>query len=193
MQRIFTIVAGVCAVLIPFSAYAQQGVQGGEVQLTEPSVPQDTAVTVSGRDWYGELRLAAKKCHDGFDIRVDLSSGVGARTLGDPAESGMKLSVPLYSRREQQKQKQNRGVWLEHGAAILSELRAGQGKIRVKREQAAVLKSVLLQGGLSGIEAHFRIREEIVALEAQIEGAEMKLSGLIESCVSGKKGYVAGR
>ena len=176
-----TIMVGICAVFIPFSAYSQQETQAAGVQITEPSVPQETGVTVSGRDWYGELRLAAKKCHDGFDIRVDLSGDVGARTIGDQVQ----LTVPLYSRRELQKRKQAKGLFLEHGATILSELRTAQGKIRVKREKAAVLKSVLLQGGLSGIEAHFRTKEEIVSLEAVIEAAEMKLSGLVQSCMGG--------
>ena len=180
MQHIFTIVAGVCAVLIPFSAYGQLGVQGGEVQLTEPSVPQETAVTVSERDWWGELHAAACSCFDSGDFRVDLN-GMAAGTLGDQVQ----LTVPLYSRREREKRKQERGLFLEHGAGIIGELRAAQGKIRVKREQATVLKSVMLQGGLSGIEAHFKIKEEIVSLEAVIEAAEMKLEGLVQSCMGG--------
>ena len=183
-----TIVVGVCAVFIPFSAYGQQETQATDVQLTEPSVPDETDEAVSERDWWGQLHAAAHSCFDGGDFRVDLS-GVAARTLGDQVQ----LTVPLYSRLDQQKRAQERGLFLEHGAGILAAMHEAKGKLAVKTEQAEVLRTVMLSSGLEGISAFFRIKEEIVVLEAQVEGAEMKLSGLIESCVSGKKGYVAGR
>ncbi len=182
MKHLCTIMVGVCAVLIPFLAYAQQKTQAADVQLTEPSVPQETDVSVSGRDWYGELRLAAKKCHDGFDIRVDLSGGVAGQTLGNQVQ----LTVPVYSRRERQKRKQERGLFLEHGAGILAAMHEAKGKLAVKTEQAEVLRTVMLSSGLEGISAFFRIKGEVVALEAQVEGAEMKLSGFVKSCLSGR-------
>ncbi len=162
--------------------------QEGGVQITEPPVPPETDVTVE-RDYWAELHAAAHSCFDGADFRVDLSGGMAARTLGDQAQTGpfgeVKLTVPLYSRGDRQKRKQNRGVFLEHAAGIIGELRAAQAKIRVKREKATVLKSVMLQGGLSGIEAHFRTKEEIVSLDAVIGAAEMKLEGFIKSCLGG--------
>ena len=181
MKYVFTIMLGVCTVLIPFSAYGQQETKAAEVQITEPSVPDETYVTADERDWKAELHTAAHRCFDGGDFRVDLSGGMAARTLGDQVQ----LTVPLYSRRERQKRRLEKAAALEHAAGIIGELRAAQAKIRVKREKAAVLKSVLLQGGLSGIEAHFRTKEDIVSLEAVIEAAEMKLSGLVDSCMGG--------
>ncbi len=180
MKYVFAMGAWVCAVLIPFSAYGQQETKAAEVQITEPSVPQETGVTADERDWWGQLHAAAHSCFDSGDFRIDLN-GMAAGTLGDQVQ----LTMPLYNRRELQKQKQAKGVFLEHGATILSELKAAQGKIRVKREKAAVLRSAMLQGGLSGIEAHFKIKEEIASLQAVIEAAEMKLSGLVDSCMGG--------
>ncbi len=182
MKHLCTTVVGVCAVLIPFSAYAQQETQAADVQLTELSVPQETDVTVSGRDWWGELHAAAHSCFGGGDLRIDLNGGVGVQTPGDQIQ----LTVPLYSRREREKRKQERGLFLEHGAGILAAMHEAKGKLAVKTEQAEVLRTVMLSSGLEGISAFFEIKEEVVALEAQVEGAEMTLSGLVESCVSGR-------
>ena len=182
MKYICMIMIGVCAVFIPFSAYGQQGTQAAEVQITEPSVPDETDVTVSGRGWWGKLHAAAHSCFGGGDLRIDLNGGVGVQTPGDQVQ----LTVPLYSRRELQKQKQARGLFLEHGAGIFAAMNEAKGKLAVKTEQAEVLRTVMLSSGLEGISAFFRIKEEVVALEAQVEGAEMKLSGFIKSCLSGR-------
>ncbi len=181
MKYLFTIMVGVCAVFIPFSAYGQQETKAAEVQITEPSVPDETDVTVSGRGWWQELHAAAHSCFDSGDFRIDLNGGVGVQTPGDQIQ----LTVPLYSRRERQKRRLEKAAALEHAAEIIGELRAAQGKIRVKREKATVLKSVMLQGGFSGIEAHFRTKEEIASLDAMIGAAEMKLEGFIKSCLGG--------
>ncbi len=200
MNLVFVMIVWVCVALMPWRAFAQEEIQdvsvrtpeqtqGEEVQITESTVPDETDVTVPERDWWAELHAAAHSCFDGADFRVELSGGMAARTLGDQAQTGpfgeVKLTVPLYSRGDRQKRKQNRGVFLEHAAGIIGELRAAQAKIRVKREKATVLKSVMLQGGLSGIEAHFRTKEEIASLDAVIGAAEMKLEGFIKSCLGG--------
>ncbi len=56
-----------------------------------------------------------------------------------------------------------------------------------------MLRSTLLQGGLSGIEAYFRTKEEIASLDAVIGAAKMKLEGFIESCLGGKARVARGR
>ena len=104
------------------------------------------------RDWWGDLQKAVKACFRGG------------------------------SAREYERRKREKGRFLEHGAEIMRELREAQGKVSVKREQAAVLKQAMLQEGLAGIEAYFKIREEISSLEANIGAAELKLTGFIESC-----------
>ena len=138
------------------------------------------------RDWWGELRKAAASCFGGRNTTVEFEGGVGSRTLGEVARSGLfsefKLTVPLYSRRERQKQKREMGEFLEHAASILRELREAQARIEVKKEKAQVLQSVMIEEGLDGIESYFQLREEVVVLEEVAAAAKMKLTGFIESC-----------
>ncbi len=141
---------------------------------------------VPERDWWGQLKKAASSCFGGRDIKVEFAGGVGSRTLGEVAKSGpfseFRLSVPLYSRRERQKQKREMGEFLEHAASILRELREAQALIAVKEEKATVLREVMLQEGLGGIESFFQIREEVVVLEEVAAAAKMKLTGHILAC-----------
>jgi len=208
------LVLWICVVVLPGCVWAQahdvpgareqllvSGTRGDPDAKVRDAAPVDRPEPRSGksqgrRDWWSELRAAAVKCHGGwFDFRVDVSGGVASRTLGDVAESGpfaeARLTVPLYSRRERQKRKQEKGVFLEHVAGIIGELRAAWGKVTVKREQAAVLREAMLQEGLAGINAFFAIKEEIVSLDAAIEAAELKLSGFIEACLGKGTGVAA--
>lgn len=136
--------------------------------------------------WWNELRKAAEACHNGRDIKVEVSGGLSARTLGNEARSGpfaeARITVPLYSTREREKGMQDKGKFLEHGAEILREFHEAQAKLRIKGEQAMVLKQAMLQEGLAGIEAFFKIQQEIASLQAITMTAEMKLVGFIESC-----------
>ena len=138
------------------------------------------------KDWWGELREAAAACFGGRDIKVEFAGGVGSRTLGEVAKSGpfseFRLSVPLFSRRERQKQKREMGQFLEHAAEILKQLREAQERIAVKREKAEVLQSVMIEEGLEGIESFFDIKEEVAALETTAKAAKMKLTGYILAC-----------
>ena len=136
--------------------------------------------------WWNELRRAAETCHNGRDIKVEIISGFSARTLGDEAKSGpfaeARITVPLLSTRERAKNMQDKGKFLEHGAEILRELHEAQAKLRIKGEQAIVLKQAMLQEGLAGLEAYFKIQQDIASLQAIVMTAEMKLVGFIESC-----------
>ncbi len=74
------------------------------------------------------------------------------------------------------------GLFLEHVATILGELRAAQATLGVKQEEANVLKQVMSEQGAAGIKAYFKIRKEAVSLRAKIAAGELKLEGFIESC-----------
>jgi hypothetical protein len=145
-------------------------------------------------EWWSRLKRAADSCYDGREIRVDIQGGISGRTLGDIAESGpfveAKVTVPLISRREKQQRAQEKGQFLEHGAEILGELLEKTARIGLKQEQAHVLKQAMIQEGLTGIEAYFKILEEIAVLEAKASTSELKLIGFIESC-GGEKNDVA--
>ena len=138
------------------------------------------------KDWWGELRKAAASCFDSRNIKVEVITGAGSRTLGEVARSGpfgeIRLTIPLFSLRQRQEQKQKQGQFLEHAAEILRELREAEALIQVNKDQAEVLKEAMIQEGLAGIKAYFQIQKEVAALETAAAAAKMKLTGHILAC-----------
>ncbi len=54
--------------------------------------------------------------------------------------------------------------------------------IKLKQEEAIVLKQIMIEEGAAGIKAYFRIKKETVSLQARVASGKRKLEAFIESC-----------
>jgi len=171
------------ALLLPCAVVAGQAEPTG--------MPSTSSGNNGKRDWWEEINRAADSCHGGWDVNIDVSTGYSMRTLGNEARSGpfaeARITVPLFSKRDRQRQAMEKGKFLEHGAGLIQELWEAEARIAVKLEQAEVLRQVMIQEGLEGIQAYFRMREEIAGLEAKVVAAELKLRGFVDACAKGKQ------
>lgn len=140
-------------------------------------------------DYWVRLHVVADECFSGYDAKVVIGGGIEQRTFDSGSKTApfaeIKFSVPLYSAKDIRAQKQAKAKFLEHGADLIRDLEKAQNRLKVKMEEARVMKTAMMQEGLSGIRAYFAIKEEIEETKAEIRAYRHKLEGWFTSC--GKK------
>jgi len=137
-------------------------------------------------DYWVKLHVAADNCFTGYDAKVVIGGGIEQRTFDSGSKTApfaeIKFSVPLYSAKDRRAQRQARAKFLEHGADLIRDLEKAKSRLRVKLEEAKVLKTAMMQEGLSGIKDYFSIKEEIAETRAEIDAYRRKLEGWFSSC-----------
>jgi len=137
-------------------------------------------------DWWQMIQRAGSACFSGRNWKVEIVAGIGSKTLGEVARSGpfseIRISVPLFNSKERQEEKQKLASFLEHSSEILGQLEQAKALVRVKTEEAAVLRGTMLQSGQAGISGWFAIKSELAILETTAKAAEMKLNGFLKAC-----------
>ena len=137
-------------------------------------------------DWWQMIQRAGSACFSGRKFKIEIIAGASVRTLGDRAKTGpfteIRLTVPLWDKERRQQEKQELASFLEHAADVLQQLRQAEDLLRVKSQQAKVLRESLLQDGQNGISSFFDIQSEIAILKTTAEAAEMKLNGFLKAC-----------
>ena len=147
------------------------------------------AVSVSNclaQDYWTRLNQAADECFTGKDVKVTVGGGVEQRTFDNGSKTApyaeLKFSVPLYSSRDRRTQAQERATFLEHGADLVREIDKAESRLKIKTEEAGVLKAAMMQEGLQAIKSYFEIRQQIADTKADIRACRKKLEGWFSSC-----------
>ena len=140
-------------------------------------------------DYWVTLHVVADSCFTGRDTKVVVGGGIEQRTFDNGSTTApfaeIKFEVPLYSAKDRRTQRQAKAKFLEHGADLIRDLKKAESRLKVKREEAEVLKTAMMQEGLSAIRAFFTLKEEIEETKAEITAYKHKLEGWFSSC--GKK------
>lgn len=138
------------------------------------------------QDYWSQLKKVADECFTGRNFTVTVGGGIEQRTFDNGSTTApyaqLKMEVPLYSSKEIRSQKQAKAKFLEHGAELIRDLNKAQERLKIKKEEAEVLKTAMMQEGLQGIRTYFSIREEIENTRAEITSHRQKLEGWFLSC-----------
>lgn len=138
------------------------------------------------QDYWSRLNQAADECFTGRDVRVTVGGGVEQRTFDNGSKTApfaeLKFSVPLYSSRDRRSQARERATFLEHGADLVRDMDKAEARLRIKLEEARVLKAAMMQEGLQAIRSYFDIRQQIEETRADIRACRKKLEGWFSSC-----------
>ena len=175
----FTFVWLLCLMLLTtLNASAQTPALSGAAARNErPGRPEE---------YWNRLRAACRTCFGGLDVKVELGGGIERREFESGPRTGpfteLRLSIPLYSRSERQKQRQAKGHFLEHGAGLIQDMEEARTLAIILAEKVKVLRQAMLEGGLEAIKEFFKIKEELAKARIAAKGAERKLRGWIESC-----------
>ena len=145
-----------------------------------------SASSCLAQDYWVRLNQAADQCFTGRDVKVTVGGGVEQRSFDSGSRTApyaeLRISVPLYASGERRKQARERATFLEHGADLVRELDKAEGRLRIKMEEARVLKAAMMQEGLKAIRSYFEIRQQIADTRADIRACRKKLEGWFSSC-----------
>jgi len=140
------------------------------------------ALAAETEKYWAQMIEAADRCYGGLSRTVEVATAAGIGLAGAAAGQYYTLVVPLYSLRERRGIAEKKRAFLEKGAEVLRELEEATQKERILSEEAKALESALVQEGLQGIEAYYKLLERVAEARAAKATARRKIEAFIRTC-----------
>jgi len=144
---------------------------------------------VTAGDPWDALRKQADELYGGFDISAKVRTGYqansGLNSLNDlETKSGpygkFEIEMPLYSKADRIKNKQDKTEYLKRGAELIKQIDENTHGVEILKSKADVLKAVMKDEGVKGIEAYYNVLQEIATKESLIKEAQLKLEAMLK-------------
>lgn len=137
-------------------------------------------------EYWRQLKRTANHCYDRWLVDVTLGGGLEQReyeTGQQTAPYGVfRLTVPLYSVEKRMSAQEKKSKYLEHGAEVLKKYSQAAQMQLIQQEKADVLKATVVQDGAQGIDAYFKIREDAVKAQSEVDESQRVLEAFIGQC-----------
>ncbi len=141
-------------------------------------------------DW-ARLQQKADEIYGGWDITVKVKTGLQANsglsfqddvaTSTDAGPYGrFEITAPLYSKNDRIKNKLDKTDFLKQGAELIRQINENAESVKILESKANVMKAVMKDEGVKGIEAYYDVLQEISAKEIFIKEAQMKLEAMLK-------------
>lgn len=88
--------------------------------------------------------------------------------------------MPLYSKADRIKNKQDKTEYLKRGAELIKQIDENTHGVEILKSKADVLKAVMKDEGVKGIEAYYNVLQEIATKESLIKEAQLKLEAMLK-------------
>lgn len=143
---------------------------------------------VTAGDPWDALRKQADELYGGFDISAKVRTGYqansGLTSLNDlETKSGpygkFEIEMPLYSKADRIKNKLDKTEYLKRGAELIKQIDENTHGVEILKSKADVLKAVMKDEGVKGIEAYYNVLQEIATKESLIKEAQLKLEAML--------------
>lgn len=132
--------------------------------------------------YWERIKSKAEKNFGGIDLSVEIATGVYKRDDGFSPENyngEIKVKVPIYSKEDIRAKSEKKREFLDKGAELLKMLEVDVTKIGILKEKEAMLKAVMMEEGVKSIEAYHTVREERMALNAEMDEIMRKLEVMV--------------
>lgn len=87
--------------------------------------------------------------------------------------------MPLYSKADRIKSKQEKTDFLKQGAELIRQINENTESVKLLKSKADVLQAVMKDDGAKGIEAYYNVLQEISTKENLVKEAQMKLEAML--------------
>ncbi len=143
---------------------------------------------ISAGDQWTALRKKADELYSGFDISAKIRTGYqansGLSSLDDlETQTGpygkFEIEMPLYSKADRIRTKLDKTEFLKQGAELIRQVDENTESVKILESKADVMKAVMKDEGVKGIEAYYDVLQEISAKENLIKEARMKLEAML--------------
>ena len=140
-------------------------------------------------DPWDELRKRADELYSGVDISAKIRTGYqansGFNSLQDlETNTGpygkLEIEMPLYSRADRRRNRLDKTEYLKQGAELIRQINENTESITILKGKADVMKAVMKDEGVKGIEAYYDVLQEISTKENLIKEARMKLEAMLK-------------
>lgn len=144
------------------------------------------AVSVFGEvDNWERLKKRADEIYNGYSLQFDIygNSSVESSDEGKAdtnGSAGISFKVPLYSKEERMRSQTRKMDFLKRGSELLQTIEVNRGIIVQLREKERLLKSVMGDQGLQGIEAYYACKRDIAERESTVKSAEREFEILVK-------------
>ncbi len=144
---------------------------------------------ISAADQWADLQNRADELYGGFDISAKIKTGYqansGFTSLEDlETNTGpygkLEIEMPIYSRADRIKSKLDKTDFLKQGAELIRQIDENTDSIKILKGKADVMKSVMKDDGVKGIEAYYAVLQDISSKENLIKEAQMKLEAMLK-------------
>ena len=144
---------------------------------------------ISAADQWAELRKRADELYSGFDISVEIRTGYqansGLTSLDDlETQTGpygkIEIEMPLYSKTDRIRTKLDKTEYLKRGAEFIRQIDENTEGVKILKSKANVMKAVMKDEGVKGIEAYYDVLQDISTKESLIKEAQMKLEAMLK-------------
>jgi hypothetical protein len=140
-------------------------------------------------DQWEALRKRADELYSGFDISAKIRTGyqtnTGLTSLDElETNSGpygkFEIEMPLYSKADRIRTKLDKAEFLKQGAELIRQIDENTESVKILKSKADVMKAVMKDEGVKGIEAYYDVLQDIATKENLIKEARMKLEAMLK-------------
>jgi len=169
-----------CLVIaIAMSCIAYAGETTGTALKIKPDF-EKIVLKKNGYEYWEILKNKAEKLYKTWDIKADVNVGYlvaekSTTGVADGASAGVTVRVPLYSASDRASKEKEIRDFLDKGSKLIQILDTNKNGIERLMTKAGLLKAVMADQGITGINAYYDCVEEIIKKQQEIKEAEREL------------------
>ncbi len=131
---------------------------------------------IEAEEYWGKIVEASRKKFGGFDIEVELEFN-----LDDQDGKGeLGFRMPIYSKKDMLDRQEKKRQFLDKGADLIELYENCEGKIEILIKKMKLLKAIMTEQGVRGIEAFYNAEEELMNTRNELKKIEKKIKAMIE-------------
>jgi len=135
------------------------------------------AQDLTPEEYWKQIQEIGKKAYSGMDISLALNTGYNFG--GDNKGAAVGVSVPLYSKKDKMKRREDVVQFLKTGAELIQKLETSQSTAQIYKEASKFLYAKFNEEGIDAVTAYYEHLAKIAEQEAKIRQYHREIQSLI--------------
>ena len=133
-------------------------------------------------DNWEKLKKRADEIYDGYSFNFEVSAGTGLNGESGKSETnaGLAFKVPIYSKEERLRSQSRKMEYINKGGELLKTIESNKVIILQLKEKERLLKTIMGEQGVAGINAYYECKREIAERESNIKSAEREFEIILK-------------